>query len=282
MGDGTYRSVAGNFVAENFLETAGLTMKEGRWINDRPGPMEAVINEAMAKERFSGQDPVGLYFQLQATGDLKFPIIGVVKDVRDNVRAPSGMRAYIGAWAYPLNVDTLVLRLDKDPGKDFADLVRRAVYEVDPNLVAPDVKSLTQQVIDTMATEHYAFNILRGMAAIALSLTIVGIFSVIAFTVDSRMTEFGVRLALGATPAELNGLVLRRGMTAAVVGIVVGIAGSLALTRFMASMLYETSSLDVEVYGAVAGLLVVAAAAACWLPARRAAQVDVIRLLRSD
>jgi putative ABC transport system permease protein len=153
---------------------------------------------------------------------------------------------------------------------------------VDPNLVTTDVRSVSQEVTDTMATEHYAYNIMRGMAAIALILTVVGIFSVIAFTVDSRMTEFGVRLALGATPSELYSLVLRRGVAAAAIGVVIGVAGALALTRFMASMLYQTSSFDPIVYGAVAALLLVAAVAACWLPARRAARVDVISLLKSD
>jgi putative ABC transport system permease protein len=281
MADGTYRSTAGNFVSGNFQQTAGLTMKEGRWISDNPGA-ECVINETMAKERFAGLDPVGRYIQLQVSGDAKLPIVGIVKDVRDNLRASSGMRFYVSAKDYPPNVDTIVLRLDKDPGKEFAGIVRRAIFEVDSNLVTTDVRSISQQVTDTMATEHYAYNILRGMATIALILTVVGIFSVIAFTVDSRMTEFGVRLALGATPSDLNSLVLRRGIAAAAIGIVIGVAGALALTRFMASMLYQTSSFDPVVYGAVSALLLVAAVAACWLPARRAARVDVIRLLKSD
>jgi predicted permease len=282
MADGTYRATAGNFVSGDFQQTAGLVMREGKWLSGKAKDPSVVINETMARERFPGQDPVGRYIQIQVSGDFQYPIVGVVKDVRDNMRSAPGMRFYVGAWAYPSNINTLVLRLDKDPGKEFAGLVRRAVFEVDPNVVTTDVQSISQEVTDTMATEHYAYNILRGMAAIALTLTVVGIFSVIAFTVDSRMTEFGVRLALGATPSDLNGLVLRRGVTAAAVGIVIGIAGALALTRFMASMLYHTSSFDPEVYGAVTALLIVAAVAACWLPARRAARVDVLRLLKSD
>ena len=104
----------------------------------------------------------------------------------------------------------------------------------------------------------------------------------IAFTVDSRMTEFGVRLALGATPSDLNQLVMRRGMTAAAAGIAIGIAGALGLTRFMKSMLFGTTSYDPLVYVAVAVALLMAAVAACWLPARRAARVDVARLLKSE
>jgi predicted permease len=282
MADGSYRSTAGNFVSGDYQQTAGLAMKEGKWISGKVNDVSVVINETMAKERFPGQDPIGQFMQIQVSGDAKYPIVGVVKDVRDSVRAPSGMRFYIGAWAYPPNVNQLVLRLDKDPGKEFAGLVRRAILEVDSNMVVADVRSLSERVTDTMSAEHYAYNVLRGLAAIALVLTVVGIFSVIAFTVDSRMTEFGVRLALGATPSNLNGLVLRRGVAAAAIGIVIGLAGALALTRFMQSMLYGTSPFDPYVYGIVALLLLVAALAACWLPARRASRVDVIRLLKSD
>jgi len=282
MADGTFQATAGNFVSSDYQKTAGLTLKEGRWFSEKRGAYEVVINETMAKTRFRDRDPVGQFIQLQVSGDAQYPVVGVVKDVRDNMRTSPGMRFYTPAWVYPPNVDTLVLRLDRDPPKEFAGLVRRAVYEVDPNLVTTDVRSINQQVTDTMWAEHYAYTILRGLAAIALALTVVGIFSVIAFTVDSRMTEFGVRLALGATPSDLNQLVMRRGMTAAAAGIAIGIAGALGLTRFMKSMLFGTTSYDPLVYVAVAVALLMAAVAACWLPARRAARVDVARLLKSE
>jgi putative ABC transport system permease protein len=282
MADGTYQPTAGNFVSSDFQQTAGLTMKEGKWLSDNRNVGQVVISETLARTRFGDRDPVGQFVQIQVSGDAKYPVVGVVKDVKDSMRASPGMRIYFPAWYYPPNVDTLLLRLDRDPPKEFAGLVRRAVYEVDPNLVTTDVRSINQQVIDTMSVEHYAYTVLRGLAAIALALTVVGIFSVIAFTVDCRMTEFGVRLALGATPSDLNYLVIRRGIAAAAAGIAIGLAGALGLTRFMKSMLYGTTSFDPIVYAAVAGVLLVAAIAACWLPARRAARVDVARLLKSE
>jgi predicted permease len=282
MADGTYQATAGNFVSADYQQTAGLKMKEGRWLSGKRGVNEVVINETLAKTRFGDRDPIGQFIQIEVSGNAQYPIVGVVKDVRETVKSSAGMRFYSPAWEYPPNVDTVVLRLDRDPKKEFAGLVRRAVYEVDPNMVTTDVRAIDQQVIDSMWSEHYAYNILKGLAAIALALTMVGIFSVIAFTVDSRMTEFGVRLALGATPSDLNRLVLRRGVAAATAGIVIGIIGALALTRFMQSMLYETTAYDPLVYAAVALLLLVAAFAACWLPARRAARVDVMRLLKPD
>lgn len=282
MADGTYQAAAGNFVSPNFQETAGLTMKEGRWLSDRRGAFEVVVSETLARTRFGDKSAVGQFIQLQVSGDTKMPVVGVVKDVKDSMRASPGMRIYFPAWTYPPNVSTVILRLDKDPPKEFAGLVRRAVYEVDPNLVTTDVRSINQQVTDTMWVEHYAYNILKGLAAIALSLTVVGIFSVITFAVDSRMTEFGVRLALGASPSDLNLLVIRRGIAAAAAGILIGIAGALGLTRFMSSMIYGTTSYDPLVYAAVALALLAASVLACWLPARRAARVDVVRLLKSE
>jgi putative ABC transport system permease protein len=282
MADGTLQPTSGNFVSSNYQQTAGLVMKEGRWLSGKRGVEEVVISETLAKTRFGDRDPVGQFVQIQVSWDFKYPVVGVVKDVRDSMRASPGMRIYFPDWYYPQNINSLVLRLDKDPPKEFAGLVRHAVYEVDPNLVTTDVRSISQQVTDTMWAEHYAYTVMRGLAAIALALTVVGIFSVIAFTVDSRMTEFGVRLALGATPSDLNYLVIRRGIAAATAGIAVGTAGALGLTRFMKSMLYGTTSFDPLVYVAVAAVLFSAAVAACWLPARRAARVDVARLLKSE
>jgi len=218
----------------------------------------------------------------QATGDMQYPVVGVVKDVRETLRSPAGLRAYAPAFMFPPDIDTIMLRLDEDPTKEFADVVRHAIYEVDPNLIASDVRSIDQQVSDTMWEENYAYTVLKVLSAIALGLTVVGLFSVVAYTVSCRMTEFGVRLAVGATPWDLNSLVMRRGLAAVVTGVAIGIAGALAVNRFMQSLLFETTPYDPIVYVGVAALLVAAGAAACWLPALRAARVDVVRLLRAD
>jgi putative ABC transport system permease protein len=192
------------------------------------------------------------------------------------------MRFYVADWVYPLNINTLLLRLDRDPGKEFAGLIRRAIYESDPKLIVSQVGSIHEIIGNTMWAERYAFTILKGLSVTALALAVVGLFSVIAYTVDSRMNEFGVRLALGAQPVDLYRLVMKRGLTTAAIGVDVGIAGALVLTRFMQSLLFETAPFDPLVYAAVALLLLAAAAAACWLPARRAARINVAKLLRTE
>lgn len=281
MADGTFRPVAANFVSADYQETVGFVMKRGRWLSGVKGVNEVVVNETLARTRFPNRDPIGETIQMKDS-DRPSPIVGVVKDIRQDMRSSSGMMVFWPAWEYPPNVQSLVLRMDQDPKKEFSALVRRAIYQVDPNIVVSWVTSIDQQVTDSMWSENYALGVLKGLAAIALGLTAIGIFSVIAYTVDSRMTEFGVRLALGATPSELNSLVMRRGISATAAGIAIGLMGAAALTRFMKSMLYETTSFDPLVYAGVALILLMAAVAACWLPARRAARTDVMRLLKSE
>jgi putative ABC transport system permease protein len=282
MADGTFRPAANNFVSADYQQTAGLVIKEGRWLSGKRGVLEVVINEALAKARFGDKDPIGQSIRVQVTGNLQFPVVGVVKNVRETMRSSPGMHFYTAAWNFPPGINALVLRLGKDPKKEFADVVRRAIYEVDPNLISPDIRSINQEVTDSMWAENYAYTVLKGLAAVALGLTVVGLFSVIAYTVNVRMTELGVRLAVGASPSDLNLLILLRGLAAAAAGITIGMVGAFGLTRFMRSMLFETNPFDPFVYLAAALLLLAATFAACWLPARRAARVDVVKLLRTD
>jgi hypothetical protein len=282
MPDGTYQAVAGNFVSADFLKASGLVLKKGRWLSGRRGDYEAVINEAFAKARFGDEDPIGKTFKILVSGDFATPVVGVVRDVKETVRSAPGMRFYVPDWVYPPNVSTLVLRLDRDPGKEFAGLVRHAIYQFDPRLIATEVSSINEIVSNEMWAERQAFTILKGLSVIALVLTVGGLFSVIAYTVDSRTKEFGVRMALGAQPADLHRLVMKHGLMTAGVGVAVGIAGALALTRFMQSLLFETAPYDPLVYAAVALVLLAAAVLACWIPARRAARVDIARLLRTE
>jgi ABC-type antimicrobial peptide transport system permease subunit len=190
------------------------------------------------------------------------------------------MCIYAAAWQYPQYLNCVVLRLDRDPDKAFAAGVRRAIYEVDPRVAVLEIDSMNQVISNEVWAERYLYTVLKGLAAIAVGLTAVGIFSVIAYTVDNRKTEFGVRMALGATPSRLVGSVMRQGLSAAAVGFAIGGAGALALTRYMQSMLFETKSYDPWVYSAVALLLALSAAAACWLPAQKAARIDVAGLLK--
>jgi putative ABC transport system permease protein len=280
--DGTFVPTAGSFVSEDYQKTAGLVMKKGRWLTGKPGQFEAVINETFAKARFGDKDPVGLSFKIKIAGDQAIPVVGVVRDIHESVRSAPGVRFYAPCWIWPPNIDTVILRMDGDPRQEFGGIVRRAIYGVDPKLIVSGVTSIDELVDASMGQERLAFTILRGLSLIALGLAIVGVFSVTAYSVDRRMPEFGIRTALGATASDLRGLVLKRGLSAIGGGLVLGTVGAVGLTQFMKGLLFETAPYDPTVYVAVAGILLAVGATACWLPARRAAKVDVAKLLRSD
>jgi predicted permease len=282
MPDGTYVPVSGSFVSSNFSRVAGLMMKSGSWFSGRHWDSDVVINEALAKIRFNGFDPVGLTIKEEATGDHEFKVVGVVHDVRETVRSPAGPRIYYPLWMYPENMDTLLLSLKSNPPPEFDEAVRRAIYEVDPNLITSSITSIDNLVDVSLSREQYAFRILRTLTVIGFGLAMIGVFSVMAYSVDCRMREFGVRMAIGANSWNLQGLVLKRGLTFTGIGVAAGLAVGFGLTRFMRSMLFETRSYDPPVYFAVSLVLLGASAVACWLPAIRASRASVMRLLQSE
>ncbi len=282
MANGTYIPTSGAFMSDGYQQASGMVLKTGRWLTAGSRRNEVMINETLAKARFGSQNPVGLGIQLQVSGDHSYEVVGVLRDVRETVRTSPGPCVYFPIFFYPPNASTLILRFEKDPDPGFVSLIRKTLYEFDPRFIAASVTSVDQSVDNSMAAERYALTILRALAAIALGLAVVGLFSIIAYTVDMRMREFGVRLALGAEPRDLHRLVMRRGLSTTLSGVGVGIVCALAMTRFMRSLLFDTTPYDPMVYTAVAVVLMAAAAAACWLPARRAARVDITKLLRDE
>jgi putative ABC transport system permease protein len=283
--DGSETTIERDDVSYDFLQTAGFTVVRGRWLpEEKNDGAEVVINETLAKKRFENGDPIGQMIMMeQGDGkDRPLQVVGVVRDIRQTMRSAPGMHVYCSDWWWPPLLSTLVLRMDRDPDKSFESIVRRAVYDFDPRLIVWNVQPVNGWIQGSMYVEELTLSVLKVLSGIALVLAVVGLFSVLAYTVDRRMSEFGVRLALGATPRDLARLVLKRGILLAAVGVAVGTAGALGLTRFLQSLLFETAPFDPLVYLAVAAALLAAAAASCWIPARRAARVDVARLLRAE
>jgi putative ABC transport system permease protein len=282
MKDGSFRPVAASFVSPDYLRTAGITLVRGEWYSGKRGAAEAVINETMARERFGDEDPIGQYFWIQIAPNVKYRVVGVARDVRFSAKAAPGMHYYVPDWMYPPNTHTVLLQLERNPPKEFAGLVRRAIYKFDPTAITLNVVSIRDVVGNSMAAERYTYMILRGLSAIALAMATIGLFSVLAYTVHARTREFGVRLALGAMPANVVRLVLRKGLTTVAIGIGIGVIAAMGLTRFMTTLLFETTPYDAPVYMAVVTILLVAAILACWLPARRAARVNPMTALRCE
>ena len=282
--DGGEISIERDDVSYDFLRTAGLTLVRGSWLPaKRDNGTQVVINESLARKRFGNQDPIGGALDVVQDGKVRpWQVVGVVRDTREAIRSAPALHVYCSDWWWPPNLSTFVLRLARDPEKGFESVVRRAIYDFDPKLMTGNQSAVKEWMDGMLWTERFTLSILKVLSGIALALTIVGLFSVLAYVVDRRMSEFGVRAALGATPADLTRLIMKRGVALVAVGIAAGVAGALGLTRFLRSLLYETPPYDPLVYSAVAAVLLVAAVAACWLPARRAAKVDVARLLKAE
>jgi len=270
-----------------FQEASGLKLKRGRWLNQTMGN-EVLVNEAFARACWPGQDPVGQFLR-PVSGNSSAPtdwkgwvVAGVIGDVHSTLRSAPEYYIYSPEGWAPFNFNTFIVRLSRDYDEAFAGLIRRNLYSFDPRIVVSQVSPLTGVRDNQLWAERMANSVLQVLAGIALLLTVVGIFSVLAYTVDRRMGEFGVRLALGATRRDLVQLVLRRGVLLAVTGIGLGLAGSVALTRSLQSLLFETSAQDPWVLAAVGGLLLITSVLACALPARRATRADITRLLQSE
>jgi ABC-type antimicrobial peptide transport system permease subunit len=182
------------------------------------------------------------------------------------------------SWMSPRD---LVVRTKRDAAS-LAGAVREAVWQVDKDQPVSNVKTMDQVFTAAVSRERFQTLLLTLFAALALVLACVGLYGVISYAVARRTHEIGVRMALGAQPRDVLRLVLRQGMTLTFAGLVVGIAGALAVTRVMADMLYGVTATDAVTFVSVGALLIVVAFLACYVPARRATKVDPLIALRYE
>ncbi|GAB1487970.1 ABC transporter permease [Opitutaceae bacterium] len=282
MSDGSYVPTAGSYVAPDYLSTAGARLLKGQWFSGDRGKVEIVINEAFAKARFGDEDPIGQNIRLRVSGNRPFLVVGVVRNIPEGFRAPAGIRFYIAAHTYPQNVSTFLLRFSEQPTGQQAGMIRKAVYELDPNAVVSWIHSVEELTNLMLGREHWVLVLLRILTIAAVGLAAVGLYSIVSYSVESRGKEIGIRIALGATNRDLRDLVLKRGLATVVIGVGAGLASAAGLAQFLKSLLFETTPYEPLVYTVVAVFLVVVALAACWLPARRAARVDAVVALRAE
>ncbi|WP_438480234.1 ADOP family duplicated permease [Oleiharenicola lentus] len=268
-------------VSADFLEVLGVPLKAGRTFGGmRPGDAPAVvINESMARAYFSGRDPRGE--QLVLSAKEKWEIVGVVGDTR-TLRHEAKPMFYYPVWLRGNMASQLVIRTAGAPGASFQKELRRAVYEVDPKLVLTDVFSVTRRMELEVSQESRALSLLKVLSGLALFLAVVGLGAMMAYTVAQRRGEFGIRLALGATVESVQWLVLRRGLVLVALGVTAGLSLAWVLARFLEALLFQTKGHDPLTYGVVGMLMLLVALPACWLPARRAASVDLAKLLRAE
>jgi putative ABC transport system permease protein len=291
----TYRVVLPGYFA-----TMGIPVLRGRDViaTDRAGaPPVVVINEFMARRYWPGESPIGKRFTLDrpSTNSTWMTVIGVVKNtVRSDWAAPPEEEIFI-PWLQEGNYLTnmaphvgylsLVVRgrCGDRSSCETAPLVpaiRNAVWSFDRNLPISEVRSMREVVQLANARPRFTLVLLAVFAAVALVLAAVGVYGVMSYAVSRRTHEIGVRLALGAAPALVVRMIVREGMTVALAGAAVGLAGALLLTRSMASLLYGVTAKDPLTFGVVSLALIGVALVATYLPARQAARTDPLRALR--
>lgn len=269
-------------ISSGYLETLGVPVLDGRSFDARDtlasGPV-ALVSQELVRRLFSGETVVGR--SLLHVSKAPTTIVGVVGDVKPTAMALSSEPTiYVPMSQSPLFRTRLAVRTSGDP-LALLPIVRRAVTSIDPELPVFDVKPLEQIVADAVATERFALLLFGLFAALALGLSMIGIYGVLAYTVAHRLPEFGVRVALGAHPRQIIGMVLAQGAWMAAIGIVLGGGASFLVTRGIRGLLFGVQPFDPATIAAVALLFCLVALAACLGPARRAGRVDPLTALRN-
>ena len=240
-----------------------------------------IVNRALAERFWPGQDAVGKRMQMSWKSSPSM-IIGVVGDVRyTGLDADAGNEFYLPEGLYPQSAITLLVRTDRDPLPLYPDMHRRIV-DIDKDAFVFDVKPMTQLIAESLAPRRFSTILLSAFAVVALILSLAGIYAVIAHSVAQRTVEIGIRIAMGASPARVTGLMLRYGLLPAICGMAVGWSGAFAISRFFSAMLFGVGPLDLPTWIVVSGSMLAVACIASYLPARRACSVDPTVALRAE
>ena len=275
-------------VTPGYFETMGISLRHGRGIQttDTHDAPVVVVNEALVRKYYPGEDPLGKPIYLGAPDNRLFrqaPIVGVVADTRDaglgsdplpTVYIPFAVMPGWPAFSY-------VLRTQQEPGA-IVNSARSAMRELDPTLPVRSLATMDELLSTAVAPARWSTTLLGVFAGVALVIAVLGVFGVLSFVVTQRTRELGIRIALGAAPSQVRRLVVTRGVVLVLTGVAAGIVGAVVLTRFMGALLFGVAATDPITYAAVAAILVGAALLASYLPARRATRVDPILALRAE
>jgi len=295
-------------VTPDYFTAMGAHIRRGRAFtnDDRANqPLVAIVNETLARRTWPGSDPIGQRMSLYPPeslaahllplpdGRTTFPrltVVGVVGDFRDDgldraarpsvfVPLAQGTQAATGDQLQPFHY--IVVRTWGEP-LAMTTAIEQAARQRDRNAAVSDVRTMESRLSDSMARRRSATLLLGGFAAVALLLSVVGLYGVMAYTVSQRRDELGVRAAIGATAGNLLSLVMEDGLRMTVAGSGIGLLASAALSNLLESQLFEVRALDPSIYAAMTVVLVGVAAVACLVPAVRAARVDPVKVLRRD
>jgi predicted permease len=281
---GQYPDAFVRIVSDGYIKAMGIPVKEGREFEERDGPESdkvMLINETMAKRLFPGQSAIGK--EIRACGPGYARVVGVVGDVRHlALEQGAGLEMYFSIrQCRDFSSVDLVMRTKLTPG-ELAPAVRAALKPVAPNLPGNDFRMLQSLVDKAVSPRRFLVWLLGGFAAFAVVLASLGIYGVVAYSVSQRTQEIGIRMALGASAAGLQAGIVGRTMGLAGIGLAVGTAVSWAVARALGGLLFGVTAGDPATFAGMVAVLAGIAAAASWVPARRAARIDPAVALRAE
>jgi predicted permease len=273
-------------ITPGYFQTLGLPLVRGRDFearDDAGAPGVAIVSEQLADRLWPGEDALGRRLGITGPGGPYLQVIGVAREaVVTDIRERSSPTVYVPRAQRQEDADlTLLVRATGDASR-FASALRRELRSLDPNLPVYGVQTLAQYRRANMAESRHGSTLLAIFGGLALVLASIGVYGVLAFAVSQRTREIGIRMALGARQREVVGLFLREGIRRTMLGVVIGLVLSFGVARLLASVFLGVTPGDAVAFGGVAGILVVVATLACWVPARRAAKVDPMRALRHE
>jgi predicted permease len=268
------------WVSPSYASTLHIPLLEGRDLqpSDRNQPAKVLISEQTAHSVWPGTDPVGRTFQ---AGGETYTVVGVVANARINSLKSTTNMVYVPYWDNP-SWSAVYLVRSTLPASSMAHAIRSAIWKIDPEVPIPVLKSMHAQVSDSLSMEYFQTWLLAGFGGTALLLAMLGIYGTLAYSVSLRRQEFGIRMALGCKRSELMQFVLRHAFVPIFAGVVAGMGIGRVATRWLSSMLYDTSPANPGVIVACAGVLLATALLATLLPARRAARVEPMEALRNE
>jgi putative ABC transport system permease protein len=266
-----------------YFSTMGIPLRLGRDLqpsDEQGSPPAVVIDETLVKQFFPNLDPVGMQISLPLSGSI-YTVVGIVGATKmNNLDSTPRPRAYYFGPQTPFASVSFVLKVEGDP-MNLVSTMRREIAALDANLPVSS-RTMDQILADSVARQRFSIELMAAFAALAAFLAAIGIYGVLAYLVDQRRREFGIRVALGARPANVLALVLRQGSIAVGAGLTAGLAGAFALTRLLNSLLYEVSATDPLIFVLVSFGLTIIAFLAMTVPAYRASRIDPLEALHHE
>jgi putative ABC transport system permease protein len=274
-------------VTPDYFRTLGIPLRQGRLLeaHDSEGaPLAVLLNESYAKRRFPNQDPIGQRLHIGPDSGPWYTIVGIVGDVKQmslEVNRADAVYVTTSQWPIKDTVLWLVVHAERDAAA-LAPAIQRAIWSVDKDQPITRVATMESLLAASAAERRFALTLFEVFGMVALALAAFGTYGVLSGSVTERTREIGVRSALGASRRNILALVVREGMGLTAVGVLIGLAGAVAASRAIVSLLFGTSPLDPITYTSVIAILLAVSAIACWLPAWRAACVDPAITLRTE